>query len=492
MSLTFKMKSLDLKLSHKVLILVTVPIVLMLVFVATLASLQKQAEDEIWRERHSKAVIAECNSLMRNVIDSGMFLYLFERTGQRSLLQRYKKLADEVTLELSSLKLMLRDSPHEESSLKTLDQAGDDVMTLMHNADQMVEHDIEGAHSEIETQGDFVRASTELLTCLRKIIQEQQEFERSNPQKERFLRLMTVNALWGGVVVSIGLAITLALFFNKATTNRLLVLVANANRLAGGKPLKEKLQGSDEIAHLDGVFHDMADALADAAKRKQELIQMVTHDLRTPMTSIDASLRIMMVDPSGGLPEKTVQRIGVAKRSSERLLNLINDLLDIERLETGSFPIDRAEVFACKLIESPIESLRALAGAKGVTLESAETDLCVFADPARIEQVLVNLLSNAIKFSPDGASVQVEVSIAGDDAEFRVIDHGRGVPEEYKSVIFERFGQVKKEDSERGKGTGLGLPICKALVEAHKGSIGVRSKEGEGSTFWFRIPRVKD
>lgn len=486
------MKALDLKLSHKVIILVSVPIVFMLVFVSVLTFLQKKAEDEIWRERHSKAVIAECNTLMRNFMDAGMFLYLFEQTHQLNLLKRYQGLSQQIPVQLNSLRLMMRESPNKESVIKEINQAGNAVGGLLRSADEMIERKAAGGHAEVASHAEFLATSSQMLSCLRQLIKEQQEVERTNPQKEAQLRAMIVFCMVAGIAASIVLAITLAVYFNRALTSRLLVLVDNTNKLASGKALNQRLAGTDEIAHLDAVFHEMTEKLADAARRKQELIQMVTHDLRTPLTAIDASLLILTSGRAGALSEIAMKRVQSAKRSSERLLNLINDLLDIERLETGNFPLDKRKVSVQQLLENATDSVRAFAAERGVTLQTLDANDYVFADPARIEQVLINLISNAVKFSPEGSSVELTVAKPEDAVEFQVIDHGRGVPNEYQAVIFERFGQVKQEDSARGKGTGLGLPICKALVEAHKGSIGVRSMEGKGSTFWFRIPQPQE
>jgi signal transduction histidine kinase len=485
------MKALDIKLSYKVLILVTAPMLCMLCVYAVLMTLQKQAEDEIWRERHSKAIIAECQALTRNFMDAGLFLYLYGQNHQQSYLKRYKDLSSQIPVQLASLKEMLREGSHEDASLKELQRVGDDVTALMLSGNQFVESDIAQRNTHFNAQGDFVSASAELLSCLRKLVAEQKEVELANPEKEAHIRRMIGQCLVAGIVVNFLLAVLVTVFFNRSLVSRLNLLIENTQRLAAGKELMAQLQGRDEVAKLDGVFHKMADDLADASQRKQELIQMVTHDLRTPLTSIDASLMILFSGRAGPLTDKMTKQVGVAKRSTERLLNLINDLLDIERLETGNFPIDCREVPAQKMMDMAAESVKALASEKQVAIRVVDTDVVVYADPARIEQILINLVSNAVKFSPEGASVELEVEPNGKEAEFQVIDHGRGVPEEYKTVIFERFGQVKKEDSKRGKGTGLGLPICKALVEAHEGTIGVRSAEGQGSTFWFRIPMIK-
>lgn len=484
------MKSFDLRLSHKVLILVSVPIALMLVFVATLATLQKQAEDEIWRERHSKAVIAECNSLMHNFMDAGMFLYLYEETHQRNFLNSYQSMAEQIPVQINSLKTMLRDSPNHESSLEQLDKVGGSAVQLLRKADQMIDSSIEHGGRKESSHAEFVQTSTEMLSCLRRFIADQQDVERTNPQNEARLRLWIGQWLCAGVLLSILLAVALAMFFNRATTNRLLVLVENTHRLAAGKDLRAKLSGSDEIALLDGVFHDMAFALRETSRRKQELVQMVTHDLRTPLTSINAALKIMSAGISGPLPEKAFKQVRIAERSSDKLLGLVNDLLDIERMETGNFALELQTVPVQEVIDSAADSVRALLSARGIKLAADQTELCVRADSRRLEQVLINLFSNAAKFSDDNCEIELKVAALDGLVEFKVIDHGRGVPAEFQTAIFERFAQVETGDSARGKGTGLGLPICKAIVEAHGGSIGVTSQDGHGSTFWFRIQKA--
>ena len=120
----------------------------------------------------------------------------------------------------------------------------------------------------------------------------------------------------------------------------------------------------------------------------------------------------------------------------------------------------------------------------------AETDAEVFADQDRLIQVVVNLVSNAIKFSPQGGSVEIKAIEEDLLVEVQVIDHGRGVPAEYREIIFEKYRQVKSEDATKKGGTGLGLPICKLIIEQLGGTIGVNSEDGKGSTFWFRVPKI--
>lgn len=172
-----------------------------------------------------------------------------------------------------------------------------------------------------------------------------------------------------------------------------------------------------------------------------------------------------------------------------RLINLINNLLDIDRLEEGQMKIFREKVEVSKLFERSCESVDSLAERACIKLEVAESTDEIEVDEGLIIQVLVNLLSNAIKFSPSNTVVSLEYRRENEQAYFAVVDQGRGIPKDQLALVFERFKQVdEKDDARKKKGSGLGLTICKRIIEAHGGTIGVESEKGAGSTFWFRIP----
>src|SRR5262249_32851339 len=170
---------------------------------------------------------------------------------------------------------------------------------------------------------------------------------------------------------------------------------------------------------------------------------------------------------------------------------LINDILDLERLESGKMEMHFTDIPLSSVFERSIESVRAFAEQQEVSLDIFKSTAIVHGDGDRLVQVLVNLLSNAVKFSPRGSAVTVTSSLVPGFAEVRVSDSGRGIPKAYKDAIFERFRQVEASDSRQKGGTGLGLAICKMIMEQHKGSIGVESEEGHGSTFWFRVPSAQ-
>lgn len=222
---------------------------------------------------------------------------------------------------------------------------------------------------------------------------------------------------------------------------------------------------------------------------KQEFVSMISHDLRTPLTSIQVFLNMLSRGTFGAMSEFGQKKASMADRNATRLINLINDLLDVEKMESGQLSLSCQLNSVAYIIERSLEAVRGFAEKQGVSLWAAPgIEGEVFVDGDRLVQVMVNLLGNAVKFSPPGATVQVSVVESEQALEIRVKDEGRGVPRHLREAIFERFKQVDANDAAEKKGTGLGLAICKAIVEQHGGTIGVESQEGKGSTFWFRLP----
>ncbi|HZS08251.1 MAG TPA: PAS domain S-box protein [Blastocatellia bacterium] len=221
---------------------------------------------------------------------------------------------------------------------------------------------------------------------------------------------------------------------------------------------------------------------------KKEFISTVSHELRTPLTSIRGSLSLLASGTLGEIPSEAGEMLSVASRNTVRLISLINDILDLERLESGKMEMHPVTQPLAPVFERARESVQAFADQQQIRINILPTEITVLADGDRLVQVLVNLLSNAIKFSPGGSEVTVSGVEQDGWVEVRVEDEGRGVPAEFRDKIFERFRQVDASDDRQKGGTGLGLAICRNIVEQHEGRIGVESEEGRGSTFWFRIP----
>ncbi len=244
-------------------------------------------------------------------------------------------------------------------------------------------------------------------------------------------------------------------------------------------------QGSP--ARLVGVMADVSER-REIERVKAELVGVVSHELRTPLTAIYGFLELLREGELGALPPEAAELVELAAANADRLIRLLNDILDLERLESGPIDLEWETVDLGVLVGQVVAVMRPQAEEAGVDLVGESVPVRVWADPDRIFQVLVNLVSNAIKFSDPGDVVRVGVEGGDDYARVWVTDEGRGIPLEHQETIFGRFQQVDKADSREKGGTGLGLAICRMIVEQHGGRIGVESRPGEGTTFRFTFP----
>ncbi|HEY9788231.1 MAG TPA: ATP-binding protein [Candidatus Obscuribacterales bacterium] len=226
-------------------------------------------------------------------------------------------------------------------------------------------------------------------------------------------------------------------------------------------------------------------------RRKHEFIAMVTHDLRTPLASVQMFLQMLEKSVFGPLPEKGMRSLAKVQNSVGRLITMVHDILDFEKLEAGRHELFLARTNFSDIIDAAVDAVEEFAKKHGISVQTPEpkAHIEIVVDANRLTRVLINLLSNAVKFSPEGEVVALSVHNREDQIEVRVSDRGRGIPKTHIEAIFEKYKQVEAQDSREKGGTGLGLPICKAIVEQHGGRIGVESEVGKGSIFWFTVPK---
>ena len=413
-----------------------------------------------------------------------------------------------------------------------------------------------------------------------------------------------------GSIVNLGLAAFLAILFSKTASARLLFLMDNTRRLAEGRALNPTLEGSDELALLDGSFHSMAARLESSRlkeqaiirnasdimcsfdsrwtfcdanpasnkiwrmdpetlkgmsleavlspndwrstnesltriremnepmsfenevvlpqglkvpmlwsarwneeqgrmfcvarditerkqleKMKQDFVDMVSTQLRKPLSHLDRFLSALTASAFGQLNKEGGELSKKSLRNNKRLLELVNDLLNLDKLSTGQIDLKLADESTVDLCQRSIDAVQGFASKMQIKILNKSDDLTIECDGDRVVQVLVNLIGNAVKFSPKGSEIICWCS-SSPDAEssnkylkFSVQDFGRGIPEAMCKSVFEKFKQVSKADATEKGGSGLGLAICKTIIESHGGEIGVDSELGKGSVFWFKIPK---
>lgn len=240
--------------------------------------------------------------------------------------------------------------------------------------------------------------------------------------------------------------------------------------------------------HMVAVVRDVSER-RHIDEMRHQFVSNVSHELRTPLTSIAGSLGLLAGGAAGQMPDKAAQLIGIAHSNSQRLVRLINDLLDIEKLESGQMTLVIAPLDLRDIALRSIDNVRGFADDLAVTLRLSEgPPVPVRGDTDRLIQVVVNLLSNAVKFSPAGGEVVISVKPETRTAHLSIRDHGTGIPDEFHSRIFSKFAQAGSSDTRAKGGTGLGLSIAREIAERHGGRLWFESAPGDGATFHMDLP----
>ena len=265
--------------------------------------------------------------------------------------------------------------------------------------------------------------------------------------------------------------------------------------MAASRSRSEEIKDTKIICFIRDVSKEK-----EIDRMKSEFISLASHEMRTPMTSIKNAVDIMLKGKAGEISDKQEKFLSMAKRNIDRLADLINDLLDISKIESGKMELNSTEMNIIGCIKDVINTSKPLADKKSITLKMSNVPglPAIYADASRIEQVMINLVGNAIKFTPENGTVTVDVHEREEMSdltkgvkgfwEISVTDNGVGIPEELIGHIFDKFYQVESSlSTEKQVGSGLGLAISKHIVEAHGGKIQCKSKEGEGSTFSFTL-----
>jgi PAS domain S-box-containing protein len=253
-------------------------------------------------------------------------------------------------------------------------------------------------------------------------------------------------------------------------------------------PLRDE---RDNITAVFGVFRDITEA-KEIDRMKSELISNVSHELRTPLTTIKEGISLVVDGSLGRINADQKAALAIAKQDIDRLARLINDLLDISKIEAGRMELKKTSVGITSLAEEVLFSFQNQAGKKHIQLKTSlqRTLPSLYIDPDKIRQVLANLISNSIKFTPENGSITVGVKDKGNEVEISVADTGVGISPDNIARLFDRFSQFNRVYGPGERGTGLGLAISKEIVEMHGGRISVESEVGKGSTFTFSVPQM--
>ncbi len=287
------------------------------------------------------------------------------------------------------------------------------------------------------------------------------------------------------------LVVILSLLLVKQIVKPIEILENGAKQIAKGKlDLELKLKTGDEFETLGDNFNDMAKALAENQKLKDEFVFIAAHELRTPVTAIKGYLSMILENSFGQVPEKIKSPLEITNAANQRLVQLVQDLLEVARSDAGRMQIKLLPLVIGEQIKTVIKELDSLAGQKNIKInyQSELSDKMVLADDYKLKEILVNLIGNAIKYTLTDGGIEISHEITKDNFLITHIkDHGIGISNENLAKLFSKFYRVESEQTAKIEGTGLGLFICKQIIERMEGQIMAESELGQGSTFSFSL-----
>lgn len=597
----------NLSLSQQTMLLISIALGFQVLFVGSLTYAHLQVQKQFEEEAHSRRLLSKGNALLLSLLRLAGAQGMYQLNKDPRFREQYEEGLVKLAERTKDLRAMQAEGTGDAASadVAVLAQSVERTLELFQQAKQVFEsEDQDGMKLALF---NVAREVPKLERLNLQFMERQEQRGKVAAKAEDDARKFVQTVVYGGLAANIFVVVALLVWFNRTTSRRFNILSRNIFSLGASKTLTAPITGSDEIAKLDSVVHEVSEALTiarrkeqamiqnavdvictldrdgkfhnvnnaaqriwgrdpevligssykniipeddweatdhainsiikgegadlsgsfenrvrhgdgtfvdalwtafwsseenslfcvvhdisarkEAERLKQEVLAMVTHDLRSPLTSLQLTLNVLQSGSIDGSSEKAKLMLGRAEMSVGKLIQLINDLLDIDRIESGRFALDVAKVKDDVMITQSTDLIHHMAESRNIQIETLAMGAELECDEERIVRVLTNLLSNAIKFSPEGSKVTVSTRVENGHVEFNVIDRGRGLPQDEQELIFERYHQVNQKDAAEKKGSGLGLTICKAIVEAHQGTIGATSQSGEGSTFWFRLPR---
>ncbi|HEY9730308.1 MAG TPA: ATP-binding protein [Drouetiella sp.] len=292
------------------------------------------------------------------------------------------------------------------------------------------------------------------------------------------------------LIADVILALLMLFLFTWRTEQRLKKILNSVTALSEGEPLPSAIPGIDEISQLDGAIHFADQKLREASAERSQMMRTLSDTMRVPLQEVLTGVDTFSVQAQKQLSERSRNYIVRVRGSVEQVLALLEDLLTVESAEIGRIELTLGAFDAAEVIDIACGAVSGLAAKKNSTVTGSSEHIQIHADKSRVVQVLVNFISNAIKFSPENTTILVSAADTGKSIRFSVTDNGTGMDEATRSRVFEE--RFRGLNVSKGSGFGLGLAICKLIVESHGGTIGVESEVGKGSTFWFELPSIPD
>jgi len=420
---SFKSLLAHMPISRKVLVIVLLPVVLEILAGAVLFGLSLQAEQEAAEEFHSKSILSDVTNVHKNVVTLGLAGYKLLKGGPDSLWQVVQSLRQDCRTSMENVLKETASYPEELRAAREMETA---LIRLLKVSSQGMKADIQqwdrfATLHATQLKIDVEQAIQKFMlasTRLKEIVGRRKQVGPTSTFYREALRYFILGLMGGNLV----LGVFLAGLVSRQIGSRIDHICKETMLVRQRLPLPEGLAGNDELTRLDAFIHEMIADLEAAERMKKDFVAMVSHDLRSPLTSVQISLNLLETGSLGELPQRAVEAAGKMDLEVSRMLRLINTLLDYEKLESGQFELHRTACRLGPILESSLKSVELLASRAGVSLSAGVTDATVDIDQDKIIQVLVNLLANAIKFSQAGQSVELTALPSDGFVKISVID----------------------------------------------------------------------
>ncbi len=479
-----------LKLRHTLLLLVTLPLMSQLITVGLLAHQNSKVDTNVRKEIVAKKVVAltqEINALLSRE--------MVEVTGTKMMVKSQRDHSAEETMrdmltKVKELRLLVKDNPSASVTAERLERNCQRFIDYWNEFWRtiIVGFDLAQFLEESEFLESFKVLYDEIHIDSAKLIDMYATVaEEFQPMALQQREANTQALLYSVMVVLLVFFLSLAIVYKFALT-RLAVLMRNIEKFSKGEKQLDVLSGADEFALLDQAFRDMSQERNRLEEIRKSMRAMVSHDLRSPLTSINIRLDLMTEKYRDNA--EIYKQLKIMYSESQRLVRLASTLLDVEKIEEGLIELNVKAIECETLVAHAVASIETLAERKSINLVETITDFeGLRCDEDRIVQVMVNLLSNAIKFAPAKSTIEIKAdSLDEGVVRFEILDEGPGIPPNKINNLFSKFLQLDQPSDVKKEGSGLGLYICKMLVQSHGGTIGCSNRDTGGSCFWFELP----